>query len=249
MPDPQDTRDLAAFAATLADELPGRWTCEHHQHSAPEDLFASAQDVWDMNLVSAALAEHVLVQDAFLIREDGARLYVISRPNRRGAEEEFLVAAMAPAGFTPEAFRGVREPDGILVPDDPFRAADDITVDLLPRYDKAVAKVQRNADLPEQAERVVMTYLADGVLAAQSTGQETDRALRGAGFTWDPHKMAFVVPGDDPGQQARCVRKAQARLAYLNTDVTVRSSPPRSALETTAAAPAPRAAQSASRTR
>ncbi|MFD9715790.1 hypothetical protein [Streptomyces sp. NPDC059076] len=145
MPNPRDTHDLESFAIALADALPGTWRSAYHQHTDYPEQFSHAEGVWDMNLVSGAVAAVVLGQDAVLTRDDGTRLYVIGRP---GVEEEFLVAAMAPPAIDPEAFRRVREPDGIAVPDDPSRASENIAVDLLPRYDKALAQVQHNTTRP-----------------------------------------------------------------------------------------------------
>ncbi|MFB7270787.1 hypothetical protein [Streptomyces sp. NPDC056244] len=238
MPDPRDTRDLESFAAALADELPGHWRSEYHRHTAYPDQFSLAEDVWDLNLVSAAVAEDVLEHDAVLTREDGARLYVTGRPRQ---DEEYLVAAMAPPGIAPEAFRGVREPDGIAVPDDPFRAADDITADLLPRYDKALAQVQHNAQgFAEQqaapagagAERVVMTWADDGRLVARPGSEEAAAILRENGFVHD-EQHAYVLSGDDTAVQGRSVRSAGARLSALGIRVMMRNPPSKPALDTT----------------
>jgi hypothetical protein len=77
MPYLSDTRDLESFATALADELPGTWTSQYHRHEQYPDQFPLAENVWDMNLVSGAIAERVLEHDAVLTRDDGARLYVI----------------------------------------------------------------------------------------------------------------------------------------------------------------------------
>ncbi|MEU2874220.1 hypothetical protein ABZ769_34355 [Streptomyces olivoreticuli] len=244
MPDLQDTaRDLESFATALADELPGNWRSEYHRHAEYSDQFPIAEDVWDMDMVSGAIADIVLEHDAVLTRDDGVRLYVIGRP---GHADEYLVGAMAPPGFDPEAFRGVREPDGIAVPDDPFRAADDITTDLLPRYDKAAARVQHNADHPAPPatapapapERVVMTWFGDGLLAARPESRQAARALHDNGFTWDPRELAFVLSGDDTAHQARAVRAAGAQLAAHGIGVIMRHPPTRPALETAPTPPA-----------
>ncbi|MFB7191694.1 hypothetical protein ACFCZT_41875 [Streptomyces sp. NPDC056230] len=242
MPDLSDTHDLESFAIALADELFGNWHSEYHLHEQYPDQFAITDGVWDMNMVSGALAEYVLEHDAVLTRDNGTRLYVIGRPRRY---EEYLVAAMAPHGFEPEAFHGVREPVGIAVEDDPVLAASDAVLDLLPRYDKAVAQVQRNgahpaprAPAPAPAEQVVMTWFGDGLLTAKSTSQEAAKALHENGFTWDPGKHAFVLSSDDTAHQARCVRKAGAQLATHGIGVVMRHPQKQPALETKAASPA-----------
>ncbi|MFI1013113.1 hypothetical protein [Streptomyces sp. NPDC020965] len=246
MPDTPDMHDLESFAIALADELPGAWRSDYHQHTDYPEQFSHAEEVWDMNLVSGAVAAAVLGQDAVLTRDDGTRLYVIGRP---GAEEEFLVGAMAPPNIAPEAFRGVREPDGIAVPDDPSRAAEDITVDLLPRYDKALTQVQHNAAHPAPAtapvpvrEAVTMTWLGEGLLAAKPESQKAAAVLHENGFVWDPAEKAFVLSGDDTAHQARAVRAAGAQLTTLGIGTEMRHPPNRPA-PTTAASPAPTAAR------
>ncbi|MDX3855660.1 hypothetical protein [Streptomyces sp. AK02-01A] len=245
MPDPRDTRDLESFAMALADELPGRWRSEYHRHTVYDDQFSLAEDVWDMNLVSAAVAQYVLEHDAVLTRDDGARLYVIGRPRQ---DEEYLVAAMAPADVVPEAFRGVREPDGIVVPDDPFRAADDITAHLLPRYDKAFAQVQHNAQslapqaaVPSDgADRVEMTWADDGGLVARPASEDAAAVLRDSGFVYDERQQTYVLSGDDTAAQGRSARAAGARLSALGIGAVIRNAPSKPALDTTTrAAPTP----------
>ncbi|MET9294373.1 hypothetical protein [Streptomyces sp. NPDC003077] len=241
MPDPHDTLDLASFATTLAAELPGRWTSEYRGHEEYPDQVARAVDVWDMNLLAHAIAAEVLEHDAVLTRDDGVRLYVIARPRH---DEEFLVGAMAPPGIDAHAFRGVREPDGIVVPDDPFRAAEDITADLLPRYDKAVAQVQDHAARPARApepERVVLTWSGQDLVTAEPEHSEVARALTDHSFVHVPDRQAYVLSGDDTARQARCVRSVSARLADLGIGVALRHPPRRPAPETTAVVPpAPR---------
>ncbi|MFI1183578.1 hypothetical protein ACH4UT_29095 [Streptomyces sp. NPDC020799] len=243
MPDPTTLRDLESFAQVLAGELPGRWTSHYHRHAEYADQFPVAEDVWDMNLVSGAIAEYVLGHDAVLTRDDGARLYVTGRPRH---PDEYLVGAIAPTGFEPEAFRGVHEPDGIPVPHDPFRAAKDIASDLLPRYKKAVAQVQHNAAHPSppvpaparEPERVVMTWFGDGMLAAKADSPQAAKALHDNGFAYDPREQAFVLAGDDTALQAQAVRAAGTQLAAHGIGVILRHPPSRPALETTTTPPA-----------
>lgn len=101
LPD-DDGRDVESFATILSEELPGHWTVQYHQHAGHEEQFTHAENVWDLNEVASALAEYALGADAHLVRDDGMGLYVTVHPRH---EEEFLVAAIAPAGCRP---RGVR---------------------------------------------------------------------------------------------------------------------------------------------
>jgi hypothetical protein len=205
MPHSRDSRDLASFATALAGELPGNWASDYHRHNGYRDQFPLAEDVWDMNMVSDAIAVYALEHDAVLTGEDGTRLYVIGHPRQT---DEFLVGAMAPPGFDPEAFRGVREPDGIAVPDDPFHAAADITTRLLPRYDQAVAQVRHNAarlappapdSAPDStAERVVMTWTGDGELAAKPESQQASKPASRR----DPARDRLHLPSGRAGVRA-----------------------------------------------
>ncbi|MFJ2592239.1 hypothetical protein [Streptomyces erythrochromogenes] len=242
LPD-DDSRDVESFATFLSEELPGNWTVHHHQYQRHEDQFLHAEDVWDLNDVASALAEYALGSDAHLIRDEGTRLYVTLRPRH---EEEFLVAAMAPSGAAPEAFVGVREPDGIAVPADPKRAARAITADLLPRYDIALAQVRHNAVNPPQplpapgaqVQQVVMTWLEDGSLAAVTTARPAAEALVSEGFTWDPAASAYVLSCDDTRAQAHAVQAAGARLARLGIATVLRTAV-RPAAEATLPTPLP----------
>ncbi|MGW6986846.1 hypothetical protein [Streptomyces sp. NPDC054946] len=227
LPD-DDSRDVESFATILAEELPGNWTVHHHQHHQHDDQFLHAEEVWDLNEVAAALAEYALGTDAHLIRDDGTRLYVTLHPRH---EEEFLVAAIAPSGIVPQAFAGVREPDGIAVPADPERAARGITADLLPRYDIALAQVRHNAMNPPQPlpaagtqpQQVVMTWLEDGALAAVTTARPAAEALVSEGFAWNTTASAYVLSGDDTRAQAHAVQAAGARLARLGFATVLRA--------------------------
>ncbi|MFJ7423358.1 hypothetical protein ACIQXD_32850 [Streptomyces uncialis] len=252
MPDPHDHHDLEAFAAVLTGELPGTWTSDYQQHAEQADQHARAEDVWDMNLVSDAISKAALGQDAVLTRDDGTRLYLIGRPGT----EEFLAAAMAPPGLPPEAFRGVPEPDGITVPDDPFLAAKNITTGLLPRYDKALAQVRHNATHPAPPaaapapawETVTMTWSGDGLLTAKPESQKAAAVLHRNGFVWEPAGKAFVLSADDTAHQARAVRTAGAQLTALGIGTVMRHPPNRPAPDTSVS-PALQRAKPAVRTR
>ncbi|MEU9939089.1 hypothetical protein [Streptomyces lavendulae] len=236
-----DSRDVESFATVLSEELPGRWTVHYHQHAQHEEQFTHGEDVWDLNEVAAALAEYALGADAHLVRDDGTRLYVTVRPRH---EEEFLVAAIAPADVAPAAFAGVREPDGIAVPADAERAARAVTADLLPRYDIALAQVRHNAMNPPQPgpaaqEQVVMTWLEDGSLSAVTTTRPTAEVLLAEGFVWESTANAYVLGGDDTRAQAHAVQAAGARLARLGIATVLRAAARPAAAETTLPTPPP----------
>ncbi|MFF7438970.1 hypothetical protein [Streptomyces sp. NPDC008122] len=221
-----DNRDLESFAAVLAESLPGTWTVEYHQHRNDTDQFKHAEDVWDLNLVSSAIAEFVLREDAHLIRQDGTRLYVTIRPLH---DDEFLVAAIAPTGAIPaEAFEGVREPEGIAVPADPERAAHAVDADLLPRLDIAFAQVRHAAmnppqPIPQPETLVVMTWREDGSLTATTTARATAEVLLAEGFMWETSTNAYVLTGDDSRAQGHAVQAVGARLAHLGIGTALRA--------------------------
>ncbi|WP_282793113.1 hypothetical protein [Streptomyces sp. CC224B] len=243
------TPDLASFATALADELPGNWSSEHLRHAQYPDQFDRAEHVWDMNLVTHAIAEHVLDQDAVLTRDDGARLYVITRP-RRG--EEFLVGAIAPADIPAEAFRSVREPDGIVVPDDPVQAAADITANLLPRYDKALIQVRDNAARLAPApppELVVITLSGRDFHVSKPDRADAVKVLLDQGCVYDKDQDAFVLPGGDTAAQAAAIQNAAAQLTQLGVGLTVQPLRTSPALNTVPVAAPHQTAASAVRTR
>ncbi|WP_172386641.1 hypothetical protein [Streptomyces sp. MNP-20] len=232
MHDHESAPDLASFAIALADELPGNWTSEHQIHAHYPDQFARAEHVWDMDLVAHAIAEHVLDQDAVLTRDDGARLYVIARP-RSG--EEFLVGAIAPADLPADAFHAVREPDGIAVPDDPVQAAADITTDLLPRYDKALAQVHDNAARLTPAtppELVVITLSGRDFHVTKPERADAAQILADNGCVYDREQDAFVLSGEDTAAQAQAIQQAAAQLDRLGIGVSVRLPQAKPALDT-----------------
>ncbi len=242
-----DFRDLEGFAAAFADALPGDWTSEYRSHATTHsDHTQLTEGVWDMDLVSDALARRTPRRSTVLTYGE-ARLFVIENPDN---QEEFLVAAMAPPGVAPEAFRGVREPDGITVPDDPYRAADEVLSDLLPRYDTALGRVRSNFySLAETTstptDHVTMTWGSTGELTATVTSPEAADILHGAGFVHDRDEDVYVLSGDDTFEQARAVRKAGAQLRAYGIGVSLAHPPRRTGLTATAS---PRVAPSTAAT-
>ncbi|WP_405421517.1 hypothetical protein [Streptomyces erythrochromogenes] len=237
-----DPEELDSFAAIITQLLPGTWNRELRQHTAHDDQFFLTADVWDMNKVADALAQHPLQQDIILTRDDGRRLFLMGHPRY---EDEFLIAAMAPADTHAEAFRGVPEPDGISISADPEEAADAIATQLLPRYESAWAQVQDNAlrlnNASAQPDTLVMTWTESGDLTAATDRSEVADILTAHGFVYDPGQQTYVASGDDTAHQAQCVRAAGAALGDLNIGVALRNAPHRST-PATRPLPAPRPA-------
>lgn len=236
MHDPTPDTSLGSFATVLAGELPGTWTSTYHPDRSGLDVVTDA--VWDMNEVAEALAKHPVDHCAVLQRSDGSRLFVAEQP---GHAEGYLIAALAPADAPAEAFRGVREPDGIAVDADPFSAAEHLTFGLLPRYYVAAHQVFKNAEhLTREAtaeERLVMAW-SDGALVVDEPDRaDITRVLTDHGFLLDPARSVLVLPGDDTARQAASVRATGERLAALGIDTVLRHPQTRPALGTTPVAP------------
>ncbi|MCY0933831.1 hypothetical protein [Streptomyces sp. H34-S4] len=238
----RDPDELDSFAAILTQHLPGTWTQELRQHTDHDDRQNLTAAVWDMNHVAEALAQNPPNHDVVLTHEDGRRLFLIDHPRY---EDEFLIAAMAPVGTAAEAFRGVREPDGIVISADPEQAADDITTNLLPRYETALAQVQDNAaglSQPSvQPGTLVLTWTESGDLTASTDRADVADTLTAHGFVHDPGQQTYVASGDDTAHQAQCVRAAGAALGALNIGVSLRHAPHRGT-PPTAPVPSPRPA-------
>ncbi|MFF3460303.1 hypothetical protein ACFYXH_39675 [Streptomyces sp. NPDC002730] len=240
MHDPTPDTSLGSFAAVLAGELPGAWSSTYHpDRGSNNDHGALTDRVWDMNDVADALAKHTVDHCAVLTRDDGTRLFVADPP---GHGKGYLIAAMAPDDAPDEAFRGVREPDGIAAVADPFSAAEDITHDLLPRYDKALAQVRSNAawlaaPRPTEPEHVVMTWSGEAIVVDKPDRADVTKALTDHGFVFAPDRNAFVLSGDDTAHQAASVRATGDRLSELGIGTVLRHPQARSALGTAPVAP------------
>ncbi|MFF0448018.1 hypothetical protein ACFYT4_16685 [Streptomyces sp. NPDC004609] len=224
--------DIEGFATVLADALPGHWTVEYHQHTNRAEQLARAAAVWDLDMVADAIARYPLRHDAILTRDDGTRLYVTGRPRH---EDDFLVAAIAPASVPPEAFRGVREPDGIAVPADPFAAAEAVTTGLFPRYEAALAQVWKNSDHLDSRTPVTLTWVGPD-LHAHADSTTVAAILAEHGFAPTDSGQSLMLTGDDTALQARAVRAVGARLATLGIHLALRHPAVRPGLDTTTVA-------------
>ncbi|MET8218768.1 hypothetical protein [Streptomyces hirsutus] len=237
-----DSERLATFADVLAGELPGTWTSSHHPAEGKDDLAELTDRVWDMDLVAQALADHPLQQAAILTRPDGAQLVVLDRPERGG----FLIAAVAPSNLPAEAFRGLREPDGIVLTDDPFHSAELVAGDLLARFDTALAQARCNAAgiRPSQPDRVVLTWQPDGSLAAAPVSDTVAEVLAANGFVRD-ESGTYRLSGDDTTAQARAVRAIGPQLDAHG--ITTALQHPSGRIPPTATPPTPMPAPAATR--
>ncbi|MFI9210216.1 hypothetical protein ACIGW7_19020 [Streptomyces sp. NPDC053253] len=222
-----DPSDLESFATILAGELPGRWTSQYHpDHGSGADYDHLTTTVWDMDQTAHSIATHGVAHCAVLTRtDDDTRLLVI---DHLGLAEGFLVAALAPAGLPDAAYAGVREPNGLAVPADPFHAAEATTLHLLPRYADALAHARRNAaaldaPLPEQ---INLTWADDALTTPVPDSVALARLLTEHGFVHDSRQNLLVLPGDDTAVQAQSVRALGARLAELGVGVGMRHPAP-----------------------
>ncbi len=244
---------LSDFAVELVSRLPGTWRSEYHRHTTYSDQFPAAERLWDSGHVDWTVSEYVLGHHAVLSGPAGEELYLIERPRHRG---QFLVAALEPAGFQPHHFRGVPEPNGIVVSADAVRAAAAVSRRLLPRYTRAVEAVRAQArvrpDPPahrqapaETAKAVTLTRYGDGALGTPyaSVPAEARDALYLSGFQYVPDQGAFLLPpGYGPVATAVRIQVLAARLAQTNVGLNLRHAPTgRHAAASAPPAPAPRA--------
>jgi hypothetical protein len=235
MHDHDTSERLASYADVLAGELPDSWTSSHLPADAKDDLAELADRIWDLDLVAASLAEHPLQQAAILSRQDGAQLALL---DRHGGRDGFLIAAVAPHALPDEAFRGVPEPNGIALADDPFLSAEQVTGDLLARYDSALAQVRHNAlggIQPSQPDRIVLTWQPDGSIATAPADDRASAVLMAHGFVQDPQSGIYRLSGDDTQAQARALREIGPRLDALGIGTALQHPAGRTA--PTAAAP------------
>ncbi|MFC5914483.1 hypothetical protein [Streptomyces pulveraceus] len=232
---------LASYADILASELPGTWTSTHHPAEHKAYLADLTDRVWDLNLVAESLAEHPLQQAAVLSRSDGAQFVVI---DHHDDPDGFLIAAVAPRNLPDEAYRRVREPNGIALSDNPFQAVEQITGKLLSRYETSLAQVRYKAIenvQPSQADQVVLTWQRDGSLAATAVGVCAAAVLTDNGFVLDG-AGAYRLSGEDTTAQAHAVREIAPQLEAHGIATTIQHPSgriaPRTASPTTQSAPA-----------
>lgn len=235
---PSAPTNLDIFAADLADRLPGAWTSEYHRHLTYLDQFPVAEQLWDTGQVSYVATEFVLGHDAVLHGPDQQHLYLA---DRRGYPHQFVVAPIEPddPAIKPHHFDGVDKPTGIVIPNDPARAAALVARRVLPRYEQARQAVSRNAaEQPEPPQRqappqvahvVTLTRYDDGALGTPyaRVPEEARRTLYALGFQYHPPQAAFLLPaahGEDG--RARRIQAVILRLAEQGIGVNLRRAVP-----------------------
>lgn len=199
MPTPHD--ELSAFATALAARLPGTWTSTPPQ---VDDASCSLiVRVWDVGHINRAAGYDTMLH-VLLNGPDRQQLCVFKRPVGRGGE--FLVTPMHPTGFKPHHVESVDAPNGIVVPDNPLRAAADVTRRVLPRYEAALDAVRHHARIqpeppyrrpaPEPAQTLTLTWYPDGVVGApfKSVPKDAHDVLYICNFQYRPHEAAFALP-------------------------------------------------------
>ncbi|MFJ6934665.1 hypothetical protein ACIQV2_15825 [Streptomyces globosus] len=234
--------DLATYAEALATRLPGTWTTAYSRNAAHADQLSTTAAVWDAGAVGYAASNYVLGHQAVLARPDGARLLLFDRPMR---PRQFMVGALEPDAHH-DAFHGVAEPGGISVPDDPARAAAQVTRRLLPRYEAALRQVRHNTAHPPPRRpappvitgMVSIAWYPDGVVGAVTGVRDATSALYSAGFQYHPHQRMFLLPSSlGAREQIARIGVAAQHLARIGVGVTVRPAP--AATPTTQPAPLP----------
>ncbi|MFJ6438646.1 hypothetical protein [Streptomyces sp. NPDC091416] len=252
MHDYERSERLASYTDILAGELPGTWTSSYHPPEDKDYLAELSDRIWDLDLVAESLAEHPLDQAAVLSRPDGAQLVVL---DRHDARDGFLVAAVGPRALPDEAYRAVRDPNGVALTDDPFLSAETVSGDLLARYDTALAQVRHNAIggvQPSQPDRVVLTWQPDGSVATAPIGEAATTVLVANGFVQDQQTGIHRLSGDDTLAQANALRSVGPQLEALGIGTGLQHPSGRTApkaIMPAAQPPSPAARPAASRTR
>lgn len=152
---------------------------------------------------------------------------------------QYLVAPLRPDGFRPHHFRGVDEPNGIAVPDDPVRAAAQVVRRVLPRYAEALNAVRRNAlhqpepphrpAAPEVTKSLTLIWYPDGVVGAPSASVPAvaRTVLYACYFQYSPHEAAFVLPASYSTEaRALLLQSAVRQLTVQGIGVNFRHAAP-----------------------
>ncbi|AKJ10179.1 hypothetical protein ABB07_09135 [Streptomyces incarnatus] len=236
----------STFATELAAHLPGQWHRRYTGFPPPQDQPHVADQVWDCGPTHSALLDWA-PPTAFLDGPAGEQLCVIPRPRY---PRQYLVAPLRPDGFKPHHFRGMDEPNGIAVPDDPIRAAAQVARRVLPRYAEALNAVRRSAlhqpepphrpAAPEVTESLTLIWYPDGVVGAPSASVPAVACtvLYACCFQYSPHEAAFVLPASYSTEaRALLLQSAVRQLTAQGIGVNFRHAAPTPSRPISTAAP------------
>lgn len=178
--------------------------------------------IWDWGPAHSAPQDWPLHHVVLAHGPSGQQLWIARRPRHA---RQFLVAPLKPAEAEPHHFRHAIEPHGISGPDDPIRAAVQVTRRVLPLYTRALTAVRDAAraepDPPHRAaarevsDTVTLVWYPDGVVGAPyaSVPAAARAVLFAARFQYDPHQAAFVLPlGYSPEARAMMLQQVVQRL-------------------------------------
>ncbi|WP_181787497.1 hypothetical protein [Streptomyces phytophilus] len=233
---PPHRPDLTAFAPAVAGRLPGHWTIRFNPATTGPEHYSILERLWDEAGHAASLIEeYVHIDDAVMHGPGVQQLYVTHRPLKSA---EFVIAPLAPddGAIMEHHFDGIDGPSGITVPADPVRAAALISRRLLPAYTAALQALRRHVaerpapprlPAPRPVRKVVtLTWYPDGTFGAPYTQvpPEARGALFMAGFCYFPHRDAFVLSAEYPGdEQARRLQAVAHALTSAGIGVNLRT--------------------------
>ncbi|MGW0137540.1 hypothetical protein [Streptomyces calvus] len=216
--------------------LPGVWFRKYEGVPLPPDLLPISKRVWDVGITQGALLNSTRAPIALLHGPYGQELCVVARPLR---PRQYLVAPLEPEGFKPHHFRFVDEPNSIAVPDDPVRAAAEITRRLLPRYRQALESVKHNAIIQpepphrpaaaEVAQTLTLVRYPDGAVGAPyaSVPDAARTVLYSHCFHYSPHESAFLLPAShSEADRALLIQSAIRQLTDKGIGVNLRRAAP-----------------------
>ncbi|NIY65599.1 hypothetical protein [Streptomyces malaysiensis] len=137
-------------ARDLAHQLPGQWNTSVEIYSHPawqEDLVPW---IWDSGELGRALqCERIPYAATLTDPASGTNLLLVERP---GHQHDYLVGAFAPGSFD-GGYGDPHGPRGIVLPPSPGPAAQAITDQYLPAYDRAV-HTRKTAAVADALDRI-----------------------------------------------------------------------------------------------
>ncbi|MEV7888457.1 hypothetical protein ACWD3I_29680 [Streptomyces sp. NPDC002817] len=213
---------ITAFAASLAERLPGRWRPDPATRPLAED--PASHRIWDSGPMAYTAFEAADVHGTILTSLDGRQLYVMPRPYR---PDQFLVLPMLPAATGHEHVWGFPAPRGLAVRADPARAADAVRRrHLLLDYRVTALAAWRRASTGRLRVDVRFDAEARPRISAPYARALIELLTHG-GFLLDPATGECHLPeGLPPQQAADRLAASTAHLENLGFTVVFRAAHP-----------------------